>query len=113
MSSYGDAPELHRIVSGRFVCTASPEAPCRNYPACECETWNPAHHEHPNVPQEECWQAPWIQASDLSDTYALEELLLDDDEFPDGPVATTWEGDYLLWEYADDTRPDAKPWDES
>lgn len=107
----GDDPTVHFIRDGRFVCVAEPTAPCRNYPGCECEAWSaelhgdPPAEGHEDRPQDECWIQPWMEATDLRDTYSADELLIDDDEFPDGPVAVEWQFDYLTWEYADDTEP--------
>lgn len=118
---------IHFIRDGRFVCTAEPTAPCRNYPSCECEEWTLEEHGqrqgqrigmkngrplfadfdvppmpgHESVPQEECWVEPWLTATDLRDTYGAAELYIDDDEFPDGPVDIEWHGDCVTWEYAD------------
>lgn len=103
----------HRIEDGRFVCTASPAASCRNYPGCECETWTVDLHGDPPAPgheptqQAECWIWQWLTSTDLTDSY------LDDDcneapltaTFPDGPVEWSWEQDYMTWHYADETAP--------
>lgn len=110
----GDDPAVHVIRGSRFVCTASAEAKCRTYPACECEDWDPDLHGdppaagHENVPQEHCWIKPWLDATDLTDCYGGDDLtwLTDADvTFPDGPITTEWHGDYLTWEYADDSEP--------
>lgn len=116
VSTHGNDAGVHFIEAGRFVCKADASAPCRNYPACTCEDWEEARHfghgkgetpepGHEAVPQDECWMDPWLNNSMLHDSYSADDLYIDDDEFPNGPVETTWEGDYLLWEYADDTRP--------
>lgn len=107
----GDNPVVHVIRDGRFACLADADASCRNYPACDCEGWDPELHGdppapgHEDVPQDECWIAPWMGATDLRDTYGDAELYIDDDDFPDGPVIFEWHGDYITWEYADDTVP--------
>lgn len=109
MSAKGNDSSVHFIRDGRFVCTAEPTAACRNYPACECEAWSaelhgdPPAEGHGDQPQDECWIAPWMDATDLCDTYSPTQALLDDDEFPDGPVSVEWNEDYLTWEYADGT----------
>jgi hypothetical protein len=102
----------HFIRDGRFVCTAEPSAPCRNYPGCECEEWSEELHGevpvegHADKQQEECWMEPWLHAVPLCDTYATEGSVLDDEEFPDGPVLVDWQHDWLVWEYAnEDVRP--------
>lgn len=101
---------VHHIKDGRFVCTAAPEARCRNYPDCDCETWTlDLHGEkpaagHEPVPQGECWIKPWLDAVELGDTYAGDDS--HGMHFPDGPVDHEWQGDYLTWQYADATRPE-------
>lgn len=107
----GNDSAVHFIRDGRFVCTAEPTAKCRNYPSCECEAWsvelhgNPPAEGHEDQPQGECWVNPWLSATDLRDSYEPEELWLDDDEFPNGPIDIEWDGDCVLWKYADETRP--------
>lgn len=115
-TALGDDPTVHRIVDGRFVCTAPATADCRNYPACECYGWDVDVHGHDgstpqpgheNVPHDECWAIAWMHATDLADCHVgdgLGVVDLTDDEFPDGPVRIIWDGDYLTWDYADDTR---------
>lgn len=107
---------VHRIESGRFVCTAKLNDPCRNYPGCECEVWDPDLHGdppaagHESAPQPECWLAPWLDF-ELGDTYEQ------DDHgdahgmtFPDGEVDHEFHGDYVTWFYVD---PFIRPhWDE-
>lgn len=102
----------HHIRDGRFECDAPATAPCHNYPACGCEAWTQELHDppapgHEDVPQAECWVTPWIDATDLSNTYddGEGETWFFDDEFPDGPVIHEWHGDYLTWRYADATTP--------
>lgn len=105
VEAHGDDPRIHFIRDGRFVCEAAPTARCRNYPGCECEGWDPDLHGpipaegHEDVPHDECWIAPWMGATDLRDSFITEEVMLDDDEFPDGPVVVIWQYDYLTWEY--------------
>jgi hypothetical protein len=111
MTALGDDPAVHFIRDGRFVCAADSAAKCHNYPTCECEGWTAELHGevpadgHENQPQDECWIKPWLEATDLNETYDPEDLWLSDVDFPDGPISTIWNGDYLTWEYADDTKP--------
>lgn len=114
MSALGDDPQVHFIRDGRFVCVAEATADCHNYPACECDQWDMELHGHlpgstpepghENVPHDECWIVPWVEASSLADSYEDGDGY-SDDQFPDGPVTTSWECDYVLWSYADDTQP--------
>jgi hypothetical protein len=111
MAAHGDDSSIHRIQGGSFVCTAAPASACRNYPSCECEGWNESLHGdppapgHEDQPHAECWIAPWMAAVELGESYGPGELSVDNSEFPDGPVAIDWEGDYLTWHYADGTTP--------
>ena len=111
MSAHGNDPSVHFIRDGRFVCVAEPTAKCRNYPGCECESWGESLHGDPpteghgDQPQDECWIKPWLDAVDLSESYGVGFLFLNNSEFPDGPVAVEWFCDHLTWRYADDTDP--------
>lgn len=94
----------HRIEGGKFVCPGDENALCHRYPGDECdhEYW-PCGHEY--VGHDECWIVPWITASDLCDSYAGTEhqLLLRDEDFPDGDVTWTWEGDWVSFDYGTDS----------
>jgi hypothetical protein len=124
MAAYGDNAAFHAIKDGRITCTAPEDAPCRMIPTCECEQWcccdgspEDASDNHDladgghccmtAVKSGSCWFIPWIDGADLEDSYlgdALEMRRKDDDGdltvWPDGPVITEWQGDYLAWEYA-------------
>lgn len=93
-------PEVqHRIEGGRFVCPGDRGSRCHQYPGCDCEDW-PCGHEY--EAHDDCWIKPWIDATYLADSYAgVEfELLLRDENFPDGNVSWSWEGDYVTFDYA-------------
>lgn len=101
-----EAPDLsafpeaqHRIERGKFVCPGDSNARCHRYPGDDCDhdVWT---CEHEFVGHAECWVKPWIDASVLADSCGDESMIdRSDDEFPDGDVTWTWEGDYVLWEY--------------
>ncbi|MGX9348142.1 hypothetical protein [Microbacterium sp. KNMS] len=93
----------HRIEGGRFICPGDENARCHRYPGCDHEHW-PCEHEY--VGHAECWVVPWITASDLCDSYAgtEHELLLRDEDFPDGDVTWTWEGDWVSFDYGTDAQ---------
>lgn len=96
-------PEVqHRIEGGRFVCPGDVGSRCHQYPSCDCELWPCGH---PYEAQDDCWIKPWIEATDLCDSYAgtRHEDLLRDEDFPDGDVTWSWEGDYCTFAYADET----------
>ncbi|HWU30209.1 MAG TPA: hypothetical protein VN041_14090 [Microbacterium sp.] len=91
----------HRIEGGKFICPGDESAWCHQYPEDDCdhEYW-PCGHEFTS--HAECWIRPWIDATDLADSYAgvEHELLLRDEDFPDGDVDWTWEGEYVTFDYA-------------
>lgn len=93
----------HRIEGGKFICPGDENAWCHQYPEDDCdhEYW-PCGHEFTS--HAECWIKPWIDATDLADSYAgvEHELLLRDEDFPDGDVDWTWEGEYVTFDYAPD-----------
>lgn len=110
MSAHGNDPNVHYIRGGRFVCEAPSDAKCHIFPACECEEWSAELHDppaegHEDVQQDHCWIQPWMEATDLCDSYGPDGLVLSNDEFPDGPVSIQWEYDAVMWSYADDTDP--------
>ena len=136
MTAHGDNPTVHVMVLRgdlpHFVCNAATDAPCRIYPGCECEAWSEEHGDprrgiaptpgHEPVQQETCWIEPWINA-DVVENYDEETGVLysqfaDDEEdsaiqsWRAGPVSTTWEGDYMLWRYADEAIRADEPIDE-
>ena len=86
------------VSSVQFTCTAPPEAPCRNYPECECESRYDGHGErHPAVPQDSCWMVPWWENE--------EPLWWDMDQLATpGPIVGVWDVDwrveYLGWKRA-------------
>lgn len=99
LTAYPDAP--HRISNGRFVCDGDEKSRCHRYPSCDHEEW-PCGCEY--VEHATCWIAPWITAGDLADSYVGSQVTaLSDDEFPDGVLEWTWEGEYLTWTYADES----------
>lgn len=97
----------HRIVDGRFVCTANADASCHRYPGCECESWSEEHDaEHPPVQHDACWLAGWFDAVPLEDMYVAEDGAYGflGYQFPDGPI--DWEyDDGIEWHYTDGTEP--------
>lgn len=93
-------PEVqHRIENGRFVCPGDEESRCHQYPDCDDhESW-PCGCDY--VPHAECWIKPWIDATDLCDSYAgtEHELLLSNDDFPDGDVSWSWTDEWVTFDY--------------
>lgn len=96
-------PEVqHSIVRGQFVCPGDENSRCHRYPGCdgEHETW-PCGCEY--IGHASCWIKPWIDAGHLADSHdeGADDYghLISDADFPDGDVETSWEGDYVLWNY--------------
>lgn len=110
------------VESVRFVCAGDDDSACHHWPDCGCETWGEGHHYavdgvtplpgHEDVQQRYCWMAPWFNDTtttwpDFTDLYDG-PLDIDSPEnhgecadwLVSGPVSTTFEGDYMTWEYA-------------
>lgn len=90
----------HRILNGEFMCDGDANSECHQYPDCggEHEYW-PCGCEY--VSHEQCWIKPWIDVTDLIDSYVgdTHAHLLRDADFPDGVVTTSFESDYVGWDY--------------
>jgi hypothetical protein len=118
VSAYGDDPSLHGVIGVSeddpvFVCSAPPEAPCRTYPVCDCESWGEGdEHNHlgPNEPTpgheaksgQPCWMGVHFDMQGVEDSGP---------SCGTGPVANRsrpgwhavtvdWD-DGCSWEYAD------------
>ncbi len=108
---------LHHIIDGVAVCTAPVDAACRVYPACDCEHFTPDLHGdtpapgHERVPQTTCLLLDWVNGpGDLALSYAADDLVgMTGTIWPDGAIDTTWEDDYLTWDYAE---PGVEPYSE-
>lgn len=97
----------HRLVDGTFICDGGNDAICHNYPTCECEVWDAETHDkpegdHANSPHDECWMLPWLNAVTPADTSADN---LRDDQIHDGEVLLSWEGEGVVWVYAENQEP--------
>jgi hypothetical protein len=92
----------HRLVDGRAVCDGGEGSKCHWYPACdEHEEW-PCGCDY--VAHAECRVLPWLNSYDLEDSAYDEALERRDPEtltFPDGEIEWEWEGEFVLWNYAD------------
>jgi hypothetical protein len=88
-----------------FTCRGEDTAKCHNYPGCECETWSD-DHEHPAVPQVQCWMQDWFDAGGVS--YDGEDNVDCGDHGSCPPasrsdlVKTAFEDEYILWSWADE-----------
>lgn len=99
---------VERVV---FACSAEPDAECRTYPDCECESWlwsddgKSDIHDHPRIAGRQCWMTDWFEnegavyeGSDFDD--------MRDDCVPavdrSGPIVFTGFFDYPTWRFAED-----------
>lgn len=101
-------PDVH------FTCTAAPEDDCRNYPACDCESWNDDHATeygpgHEKIQRDECWIKPWFDhgqhsydGEDLDDTG---DYLIPAGMTRTGPVNCDFQGEYILWTFTEQEQP--------
>jgi hypothetical protein len=83
-----------------FTCHGDDTAKCHNYPACDCETWSD-EHEHPAVPQVQCWMQDWFDS--LAVSYDGDQNIsgFGPDVSGSGFVDTEFEDDYILWSWAE------------
>jgi hypothetical protein len=75
-----------------FTCTAPPDADCRTYPNCDCESWTYSESKtrdesgHLRVSGQQCWMVDWFDNG--SATYVgLDADDMRDDGVP--PIART------------------------
>lgn len=61
---------------------------------------NGGPHEHPDERQAECWLTPWLNGSDLDDTYSDDKGRTALWEWHSGEIRCEWQGDFLTWQYA-------------
>ena len=82
----------------QFTCHSDQHAECRNYPDCQCESWDD-DHEHPKVPQPECWMQAWFDNDGID---PMSENLEDCEYRPgmSGPIKTYFCEEYIEWEFA-------------
>ena len=82
-----------------FTCTATPDAPCRNYP--DKEQWE--ENDPDAYPRDECWLQPWFDNDCHAYTGADNRDNGGAAGVPNkprtGPITTTYEGDYITWEW--------------
>lgn len=93
----GDHPTFH--------CDGDETSPCHIYPDCECQYWDlngpDGTHVHPDVPHARCWRLDWLDATPFDAYYDGGTGTGDVPPRIDGLIETEWEGDCLLWCYAD------------
>lgn len=106
----GTDDERRCVDTVKFECTAPDNADCRNYPKCDCESfeWNDAEtHDtsgHKRVPGRPCWLTDWfdapavvyagVDADDMRDDYAAAVDRT-------GPITHEFMyGEYVEWDWA-------------
>jgi len=85
----------------RFECSGDETSACRNYPDCDCEEWELTDHKHPNQTHQECWLQAWFD----NDCVGPTSDMIGDVDYTvgmSGPIATSFEGDYIEWEFEDE-----------
>lgn len=112
--------EVSRDIDGnvtdvRFVCDGTAQSACHLFPDCACEQWSDATHGenadpgHENVMHEtQCWVDPWFNDVFHSPLDWMEAFAPGDGSGPmadqlllhSGQIDTTFEGDYMTWQYA-------------
>lgn len=98
----------HRAGDGintTFTCTGDRTSPCHQYPPgdAEMETWGEADQDmfvaHDDqgvfVAHDECWLEPW-----MVDPQCAVLCGPDGEPVRSGPINVTWDGDCVVWEYA-------------
>lgn len=99
----------------RFHCDGDAHSRCRFFPDCDCEYYDEGHDSrHPSVEHpEECWEIGWLEAAGIGGFFAADmevdghEVEVNGEDSPgdvprrDGVVETEWEGEYMLWCYAE------------
>lgn len=94
-------PDIHSVTwdgnTPTFHCAGERTSACHQYPSCEDEYWPCTH---PLVPHDDCWMTPWLDAAP-EDSWFDGGALLPVMPKVDGSIETEWEGEGLLWCYAD------------
>lgn len=90
-----DAPTL------KFECRGNASSECHQYPDnCGCESFPCGH---PYVAHAECWMQAWFDGDCASyegeDGDHMEQGGLPRDVTKAGPISTSWEDDYVAWEW--------------
>ena len=86
----------------KFTCHGDAESPCHRYPDCDCEEWpsDETAHIHPYTTHDECWMQPWFDNDCVSPaSHAVIGCDLGYQVGMSGPVKTTFEGDFVGWEF--------------
>jgi hypothetical protein len=93
-----------------FQCRGDRTSPCHEYPACDCDYYEPGHaEEHPPVAHDECWLQGWfdnngheyagngadgMEAADDTDDNCVPRNMA-----AWGQITATYEDDYVSWEF--------------
>lgn len=98
-----DDPATWRI---KFTCHGDRDAECHSYPDCGCETWNRVDPCHLFVPHEKCWMQQFFDNAEWGGIDPLPETFADCDITPgmSGPITTWFNGEYIEWHFAEETR---------
>lgn len=86
----------------KFECRGNRTAECHQYPeSCGCESFPCGH---PYISHEQCWMQDWFDSNCVSyageDNDDMQEGCLPRDVTRSGPITTSWEDEYVEWEWA-------------
>ncbi|MFJ4026047.1 hypothetical protein ACIPWF_00675 [Paenarthrobacter sp. NPDC089989] len=92
-----DAPAL------KFECRGDSTSECHQYPNnCGCESWPCGH---PYVSHAKCWMQDWFDGDSASyegeDGDYMTPGGLPKDVTRAGPITTSWEEEYVAWEWTE------------
>lgn len=87
----------------KFECRGNATSKCHQYPdACGCESFPCGH---PYVSHEKCWMQDWFDSESASyegdDGDHMEPGGLPRDVTRSGPITTSWEEEYVAWEWTE------------
>ena len=105
----GTPDEARAVDSVTFTCDAPPEADCRSWPDCGCESWSWDEtgerdtNGHERIPGQKCWLTDWFDAEAavyVGDDYDD----MRDDCIPavdrTGEITVRWVDEYPEWTFA-------------
>lgn len=97
----GTEDERRRVDRVSFTCNAGPDADCRRYPDCECESWKwdetgeRDRYGHERIPGQKCWLSDWFDAE--AACYVGDDM---DDMRDDGVPAIDYSGEIEVVSFA-------------
>lgn len=77
------------------TCKGDRTSPCHTYPDCDC-AFLMTECTHAPTRHDECWAEGWMDEGDCAETCGP-----DGEHVRSGPINVTWDGNCVVWEYAD------------